>query len=171
MAGDFQTGLGDAGGAVTALFGASGSRAAAGSYDEAERIARENAAIARQATRIKTMQIGRETFKVLGEQQAQVAGAGFAASGSALDILRSSASQGAMTKAINEEQGTITANAYEEQAAQFAGMAKAARTSATGQGIGGLLQAGGAAYSLYSGISGLFSSGAAATVGEAALAV
>src|SRR5258708_29420594 len=168
--GDFQNALGDTGGAVTALFGASGSRAAAGSYDEAERIARENAAIARQATRIKSMQIGRETFKVLGEQQAQVAGAGFAASGSALDILRSSASQGAMTKAISEEQGAITANAYEEQAAQFAGMAKAARTSATGQGIGGLLQAGGAAYSLYSGISSLFTT-VAPVAAEAALAV
>ncbi len=168
MAGDFQTALGDTGGAVTALFGASGSRAAATSYDEAERIARENAAFARQATRIKGMQIGRETFKVLGQQRAEVSGAGFAESGSALDILRSSASQGAMTKAINEEQGAITANAYEEQAAQFAGMAKAARTSSSGQGIGGLLQAGGAGYSLYSGISSLFAGGGGAA---AALAV
>jgi len=162
----FQTGLTDVGGAVTALFGAAGSRASAGSYDEAERIARENAALARQATRIKDIQITRQIYQVTGQQQAEVAGAGFASSGSALDLLRSSASQGAITKAINEEQGVITANAYEEQAAQFAGMAKAARSSAEAQGIGGLLQAGGAGYALYSGISSLFSSGA----GAAALA-
>lgn len=163
---DFQTAFTDTGGAVTALFGASGSKAAAGSYDEAQRIAQQNAALAKQATRIKDIQLQRHVFKTLGQQQADVAGAGFASSGSALDLLRSSASEGAMTRAINEEQGTITSNAYEEQAAQFGGMAEAARASAKGQGIGGLLQAGGAGYALYSGLGSLFSSGA----GEAAVA-
>jgi hypothetical protein len=139
----------DAGGAVQALFGAAGSAAAAGSYDEAERIARQNAIIAREATRVKGIQIQRSIFKTLGQQQADVSGAGFAASGSALDLLRSSASEGAMTKAINEEQGTITANAYEEQAAQFAGMAKAARSSSLGQKIGGAIEGAAAAYGVY----------------------
>ncbi len=149
MADDVQSTATAGGGAVTALFGAAGSRAAAGSYDEAERIARENAALARQATRIKEMQLSRNIFQTLGEQKAQVSSAGFEESGSALDILRSSASQGALTKAINEEQGTITANAYEEQAAQFAGMAKSARSSAIGQGIAGVIEGAAATYGVY----------------------
>jgi hypothetical protein len=161
----FQNFATDAGGAVTALFGAAGSTAAADSYDEAERIARQNAVIASQATRVKDIQIQRSIFKTLGQQQADVSGAGFAASGTALDLLRSSASEGAMTKAINEEQGAITVNAYEEQATQFAGMAASARASAKGQGLGGLLQAGGAAYNVYGGISSLFGS-AASTLGS-----
>lgn len=161
----FQNAAVNAGGAVTALFGAAGSTAAAGSYDEAERIARQNAVIARQATRVKGIQIQRSIFKTLGQQQADVSGAGFSSSGTALDLLRSSASEGAMTKAINEEQGAISVNAYEEQATQFAGMAASARASAKGQGLGGLLQAGGAAYKLYSGISGVLG-GAVSTLGS-----
>jgi hypothetical protein len=141
---DFQNTLVDVGGAVSDLFGAQGARIAAGSYKEAQSIAEQNAVLARQATRIKDIQISRNIFRTLGEQQAQVGGAGMAASGSALDILRSSASEGAITRAVNEEQGAITANAYEEQAAQFGGMADAAKSSATGQTIGGIIMGGGA---------------------------
>lgn len=170
MAGDFQNAAIDTGGAVSSLFGARGARASAGSYEEAQRIAEENARIARSATAIRDAQLKRTIFKTLGAQQAQVAGAGFAASGSSLDILRDSASQGAHARAINEAQGAITANSYLEQAGMFGGMASAAHASATGQGIAGLLQAGGAAYSLYEGIGALFSSGAG-EAGVAALAV
>lgn len=141
---DVQNTLVDVGGAVSDLFGAAGARIAAGSYREAQSIAEQNAVLARQATRIKDIQIARNTFRTLGEQQAQVGGAGFAASGSALDLLRSSTSEGAITRAVNEEQGTITANAYEEQAAQFKGMADSASSSALGQTIGGLIMGGGA---------------------------
>lgn len=165
----FQNAAVDSGGAVTALFGASGSRAAADSYDEAERIARQNAVIASQATRVKGIQIQRSIFKTLGQQQADVSGAGFAASGTALDLLRSSASEGAMTKAISEEQGAISVNAYEEQATQFAGMAASARASAKGQGLGGLLQAGGAAYNLYNGVAGFFTADSVAALGTGIL--
>lgn len=152
---DFQNAAIDAGGAVSSLFGARGARASASSYDEARRVAEENALFAKSATTIRDLQIQRSVFKTLGTQQAQVGGAGFAASGSALDILRDSASQGAHARAINEEQGAITANSYTEQAGLFSGMSDAAKASAKGQGIAGLIQAGGALYSLYQGVSSL----------------
>lgn len=145
---DFQNAAIDAGGAVSSLFGARGARSSAGSYDEARRIAEENARIARSATAIRDMQLKRTIFKTLGGQQAQVAGAGFAASGSALDLLRDSAAQGAHARAINEAQGAITVNSYLEQAGMFGGMSDAARASAQGQGIAGLIQTGGAVAAL-----------------------
>ena len=61
----------------------------------------------------------RETMNTLGGQQADVAGAGFAASGSALDLLRDSASQGALTHAVLGQQGLITEAGYNEQAASY----------------------------------------------------
>jgi len=158
---DFQTAAIDAGGAVSSLFGARGARSSARSYDEAQRIAEENARLARSATEIRDIQLKRTIFKTLGTQQAQVAGAGFAASGSALDLARDSAAQGEHARAINQAQGAITANSYLEQAGMFGGMSDAARASATGQGIAGLIQSGGALYALYEGASSL---GAAAAV-------
>jgi hypothetical protein len=140
----------DFGAAASELFGAKGATASAGSYDEAAAIARQNAAIARQATDIKLQQETRTIYKTLGTQQAQVGGAGFAASGSALDLLADSATQGAFTKAITAEQGAITENSYAEQAGLYSGMAKAARSSGTAQTVGGLLNAAGGAISLYS---------------------
>lgn len=137
---NFQNAAIDAGGAVGALFGARGARASARSYSEAQRIAEENAQIARSATTIRDTQLQRTIFKTLGTQEAQVAGAGFSASGSALDILRDSASQGAHARAINQAQGAITENSYLEQAGMFGGMADAAKASAQGQGLAGLLQ-------------------------------
>jgi hypothetical protein len=49
-----------------------------------------------------------------------------AQSGSALDLLRESASQGAMTKAVLGEQGLITEAGYQEQAKSYTDMASAA---------------------------------------------
>lgn len=171
MAGDFQTALGDVGGAVSALYGAKGANASADSYDIAQNVAAQNAILAEQATRIKDAQLKRQIFKTLGTQQAQVGGAGFSASGSALDLLRSSASEGAMTRAINEEKGAITANSYIEQAGRFGALASAARASAKGQGIAGLIQGGGALYKLYGGAKeflGGFSSAVPAAAGDVA---
>lgn len=140
----------DFGTAASELLGAKGATASAGSYDEAAAIARQNAAIARQATEIKQQQETRTIFKTLGTQKAQIGGAGFAASGTALDLLADSSMQGAFTKAITAEQGAITENSYAEQAGLYSGMAKAARSSGTAQTVGGLLNAAGGAISLYS---------------------
>jgi hypothetical protein len=66
----------------------------------------------------------------LGETRADVAGAGFPESGSALDILRESASQGALSKAVLGEQGLIQEEGYREQAASYRTMADAAGMAA-----------------------------------------
>lgn len=145
----------DFGGAVSDLFAAKGATASAGSYEEAAAIARQNALIARQATNIKEEQESRQIFKTIGAQKAQVGGAGFAESGSALDLLSDSASQGALTKALTAEQGAITENSYAEQAGLYMGMARSARASGRAQQVGSLLQAAGGAISLYKAISGL----------------
>jgi hypothetical protein len=49
-----------------------------------------------------------------------------AESGSALDILRESASEGATTKAVIGQQGLITEAGYQEQAQAYTSMANAA---------------------------------------------
>jgi len=136
--GDF--GAGDLGGAVSSLFAAKGAYASASSYGEASNIAEQNALLTREATKIKEQQLQRQIYQSLGATKAQVGGAGFAASGSALDILKSSASQGAITKAMVSEQGAITELSYEEQAAQFRGMQNAALSTAQGEDIGGAIQ-------------------------------
>jgi hypothetical protein len=62
----------------------------------------------------------------LGTTKAAVAGAGFSNSGSALDLLRSSAEQGATTKAVLGQQGLITEAGYNEQQQSYTLMANAA---------------------------------------------
>lgn len=165
--GDFATGAADIGGSVSALLGASGARAAAGSYGEAADIATENAALTKEATAIKLMQTEREIYKTLGAEKADTAGAGFASSGTALDLMRDSASQGALTKGALSINGAIQENAYLEQANQFRSMQKAAGTSSFGQEIGGLLQLGAGAMNIYGGASTLFTEGSAGSAGAA----
>lgn len=140
MSANYAQALGSLGGAVSDLFGAAGSRKSAGSYGEAARIADENAIIAASSTKIKETQLNRQIYQVLGTQQADVAGSGLSASGSALDLLHSSASQGELAKALAAQQGAITVNSYKEQANQFRSMADAANASSTAQTIGGVLQ-------------------------------
>ncbi len=96
-------------------------------YTEAAQLARQNVEYTKMSTGIQEAQAERELYGSLGRTEAQVAGAGFAAGGSALDILRSSASQGALQKAVIGEQGLITEAGYQEQARSYDLMASAAR--------------------------------------------
>ncbi len=127
----------DLGGAVSDLFGsfadqykAQGDRIEAANYRQAAAFADQNVIYTQWSTNIKEAQQDREITKTLGETTADVAGAGFAASGSSLDILRDSASQGALTKAVLGEQGLITEAGYQEQAASYRNMADAADMAA-----------------------------------------
>lgn len=104
-------------------------------YQDAAQLALQNEQYTKMATAIKEAQIERETSKSLGRTTAEVAGAGFAASGSALDILRESASQGALTRAVAGEQGLITEASYKEQANAYALMASAAGSAASADKI------------------------------------
>lgn len=123
-------------------------------YDLAAVYAGQNEKFTEASTAIKQQQIDRNNFQTIGGQQSDIAGAGFAASGSALDLLRDSAQQGALTKAVAGEQGLITEAGYTEQqtsyqnlskAAQFAqqadlSAADAADTAATGARITGAIK-------------------------------
>jgi hypothetical protein len=127
----------DLGGAVSDLFGgfadqykAAGDRIEAANYRLAAQFADKNVVYTQWATDIKQHQEDRDTTKALGETVADVAGAGFAASGSALDILRDSAAQGALTRAVLGEQGLITEEGYKEQANSYRNMADAADMAA-----------------------------------------
>lgn len=127
----------DAAGAVGDLFAAEGDRFKAQgdriesqNYDLAATYADQNVAFTKTSTEIKQAQLDRENYKVIGGQQADVAGAGFAASGSAIDLMRDSAQQGALTKAVGEQQGLITEAGYEQQAASDRNMSKAAQLAA-----------------------------------------
>ncbi len=126
---------------------AEGNRVEAENYDLASQFSLQNVEFTKTSTAIKTSQLERENIKMLGGISADVAGAGFAASGSALDILRESAAQGALTKSVGEFQGLITEAGYEQQAKSYQNMAKAARmaaeaedTAATGSQITGALK-------------------------------
>ena len=127
----------DIGGAVSDLFGAQadktkaeGDRLEAANYRLAAQFADQNVIFNQWSTSIKEAQASREITKSLGQTAADVAGAGFAASGSALDILRESASQGALTKAVLSEQGLITEAGYKQQAQSYQNMAAAADLAA-----------------------------------------
>lgn len=126
-----------AGGAVDDLFSvgafktkAKGFDLEAANYDAAAGMADQNADFTRISTGLKLMQIERQKFNVLGGQRADVASSGFAASGSAMDILRDSAQQGALQEAVAHQQGLVTEEGYRQQASSYRNMAAASRLAA-----------------------------------------
>jgi hypothetical protein len=112
---------------------AQGDLAEASEYDLAGKLALQNEEFTKQSTAIKQMQSDRELTKAMGETSADISGAGFGASGSALDLLRDSASQGALNKAVLGQQGLITEAGYQEQSDSYTLMSSAARTAAAGE--------------------------------------
>lgn len=121
------------GGAASDLFASFGDKskaqgdfAEAKNYDLASDLATQNEKFTETSTAIKQSQQQRELMMSLGGQQADVASAGFAESGSALDLLRDSASRGALTHAVMGEQGLITEAGYTEQATSYKNMSEAA---------------------------------------------
>jgi hypothetical protein len=126
----------DIGGGVSDLFAAQGyAYKAEGdefekqNYDAAAVLADQNAAYTETATAIKEAQQGRQIFKAQGETEQSVAGAGFAESGSALDILREGAQQGALSQAVLGQQGLIQEAGYKEQAQSYRNMSSAAQVA------------------------------------------
>jgi methionine salvage enolase-phosphatase E1 len=102
------------------------------SYEEAAALAGQNAQYTAMSTAITQAQENRQLVMSQGKTQQQVAGAGFLLSGSALDMLRSGAQQGALTKAVTGYQGQITEAGYKEQQQSYENMANAAGDAAKG---------------------------------------
>lgn len=126
------------GGGIADLYAASadryraqGARIEGERYLESARLADLNATYTKELTNIKEYQTQRSIFKTLGAQQAEVAASGFTKSGSALDLERDSATQGAMAKAVLGQQGQIEEAGYEQQAASYRLMANSANMAAT----------------------------------------
>jgi hypothetical protein len=129
--------ISSAAGAATDLFSAfgddykiKGAKIEQAAYQEAAAFARQNVEYTKTATAIKTAQQQREVTGALGATSAAVAGAGFEASGSALDILADSARQGALASATLQAQGQITEAGYQEQAKALDAQAAAAGIAA-----------------------------------------
>lgn len=136
---DLQQGFSDAGTAVSDLYNAQGDAASAAAYQQSVDITLQNEAIEQTTVGIKQAQANRQLYQTLGGQVADVAGAGFAESGSGADLLRDSAEQGAITHALISEQGSIQENAYQQQAVAYEGQAQAASAASSGAGIAGAI--------------------------------
>ena len=111
---------------------AQGAAAEAQQYGIAAGYAGQEAQYSQMSTDIQAAQKQRELNTSLGRTASQVAGAGFSASGSALDILRSSASQGSLAKAVTQEQGNIQTAGYQEQQQSYLAMQTAAEKAESG---------------------------------------
>ena len=122
--------VGDLFSAEAARSKAAGDRIEGKNYGLAAELAEQNVAFTKQSTEIKEYQQARTVSQTIGEQRADVAAAGFGDSGSSLDLLRDSASQGALQHAVIQEQGLITEAGYEEQAQSYRNMQIAANMAA-----------------------------------------
>jgi len=138
-----------AGGAVQDIFAAMGDKAEAGLYRQAAQFAEQNVQFTKESTALKEFQQQRQAYKVIGEQKADVAGAGFSAGGTALDLLRESTQQAALAKETISLQGQIQEAGYEQQAKSYQMMASAADTAETGAFVSAGLKAAGAVLSLF----------------------
>ena len=147
---DFAGGFSAIGGGISDLFAASGYRSMAKAYDEAAGMEDVNAKLSEASTGIQKSMAQRSIYKALGGQRADVAGAGFKFSGSAIDLARDSTSQGALSLALIENQGAIEVQTHEIAAFNYRAQAQQARNAATGSTISGIV-------GLASGVLGLFS--------------
>lgn len=113
---------------------ATGDTAEASDYASAGAIAAANARLATASGQVEQAQTGLEIRQTIGAQQAGIAGAGFANTGTALNLLRSSTRQGTLQQQIIGMNSQLEAGGYQAQAAAAAAegsAASAAGTSAT----------------------------------------
>lgn len=136
------TGLGAAGDLLGGITGFMAGNAAAGGYKTAASMAQNNAQLSAASTQLKLVRQRRQAFQALGGQQRDVAAAGLANSGSALDVMRSSARDAALDSALINEQGQINVNDYLAKSSEYTAQANASEDSGTGDLLGGILKAG-----------------------------
>lgn len=101
--------------AIGSLIGGFGKKSAA---DAQAKALAANARISRAATKIDVARMQRAGFQQLGNIQASTGASGLKSSGSALDVLRSSASNIAMDTALRRAQGELDARSIEMGASQ-----------------------------------------------------
>lgn len=138
----------DFGGAVQDIFGAVGSEAAASAYTTASKINQSNAVISESSARLNAQLTERNTLQTLGTSAASTVATGFELSGSAGDIMRYQAQQGALAKSLIQGQGELQAQSFAAQAAAERGQASASKAQAGGGFLGGLLKVGAGIFGL-----------------------
>jgi len=133
--------IGAFGGAVSDLFQSQatakglrlkgqGNRVEADNYDIAADLAEKNLQFTQQSTQIKEAMADRQIYMGMGTTEAGIAGAGFQNTGSALDLMRSGAAQGALQKQVMSQQGLITEEGYKTQIQSYGKLAEYARYAA-----------------------------------------
>lgn len=100
-------------------------------YDTVGGIADENAKIEGISGNIKQLQLNRGIQRTLGAQRASVAAAGFASSGSSLDIMKSSIQEGYLADQLIRTQSSVTQGGYLEQGAAARAEGAGARVAST----------------------------------------
>jgi hypothetical protein len=140
--GSLTGGINAIGSAVGDLYAAEGDQAEAANYEQAAGLSREEAKFTESSTNISEMQATRQITQSIGGVKAAYGASGLAQSGSALDVLGSSAQQGSLTKSAIGYQGLQQEYQYQEQAVSYDNMAAAAENAAQGSdvaaGISGL---------------------------------
>lgn len=127
------------GGAIGDLAGGFAGLSEANSYSQASKIALENEQLAKTSTELQETALQRQAYQTISSQKAEVAGAGFAAGGSAGDLMRSSVQQASLAKGLTQVQGAIQQQGFAQEAASYQGQAAAAKAKASGGFLGGLL--------------------------------
>jgi hypothetical protein len=152
MAGPFASAAGDFTGAVSSLFGGIASKSKAGmykieakadllkgegarlegeAYGRAHDLALVNKQFTEESTAIQEAQAGRAAFMSMGGTRAAIGGSGLSED-SATDVLRASAQQGALERAVLQKQGVITEESYQEEADVYTKMQQASGIAVAG---------------------------------------
>jgi hypothetical protein len=148
QAANFGSAASDFGGAVSDLFSYQGDQAAAKMFGQSIGIAQQNQQIEKSSVAIQEAQQQRQMFMGLGTVQANQAGAGGTAGGSAMDVLRASTIQGGLSHAKLAAQGQIQENAYRQQETAAEAEQAQAKAAGTGAIAGGLFKLAGLAMAL-----------------------
>lgn len=118
-------------GAAADLATASGYFDEANAYQTAAGLAIQNKGLQQASTAIQVQQTQRQINQTIGGAKADIGAAGLQEHGSAIDVIRNSAQQGALQTQLLKTQGQIEETAYGEQAAAYVG--EEAQANATGQ--------------------------------------
>jgi hypothetical protein len=132
--------LGGLGGFLGGQSAAKGAKQAAKFYAQA-------AQYTQLETGIKEVAANRAIYQTLGGARADIAASGLKLSGSAADLMRSSAAQGGLTRALIALQGKIEVSSYQAQASAASEQASASSTGGFLSGLGGIIGAVGAIFS------------------------
>lgn len=141
MALDFS-GLSYIGEGIGGLMSAGGLKQDAASLDKAAGMEDVNAKLTDASKGIQHAAAARDIYKVMGGQASDVASAGFAMSGTALDLARDSARQGAITQSLIEVQGNIDTQTHLINAQNLRAQAASARSAAQKSMFSGIMNIG-----------------------------